>query len=301
LEPINHAGPELSGPVSFPFPVGTPLHYFYQGNNTIFVFQRSGKMRSANNITKNGIDYKVAKPSPQLSDFVESFWMVENTSATAHETVGLPDGRFDIIFSYSSNTPFSALQIGLGTTPEQHAIPPKIVMFAVSFKLLAIEYLLDIKAASLVNAAHPLPTNFWGIKKSDLNDFETFCKKVSAKMISLIKPDIDKRKKKLFELIYSKNGSLSVKELSEKVSWSSRQMNRYFNERFGISLKAYCNILRFRASLYHIKEGNLYPELNFTDQNHFIKEIKKFSGALPKELFKNQNDRFILLSALSKA
>jgi AraC-like DNA-binding protein len=99
-------------------------------------------------------------------------------------------------------------------------------------------------------------------------------------------------------LIYSSNGSLSVKELSEKVNWSSRQINRYFNEQFGISLKTYCNILRFRASLPHIKKGKLFPELNFTDQNHFIKEIKKFSGVVPKELSKNQNDRFILLSAL---
>jgi AraC-like DNA-binding protein len=117
-------------------------------------------------------------------------------------------------------------------------------------------------------------------------------------MISQIKPDIDSRKQKLFEMIYTSNGALSVKELSEKVYWSSRQINRYFREQFGISLKAYCNILRFKASLQHIKEGKLYPEQDFADQNHFIKEIKKFSGVVPKELFKNQNDRFILLSTL---
>jgi len=256
-------------------------------------------MQSTNNITE-WIKFKIATPAPQLSDFVESFWMVENTSATAHETVGLPDGRFDIIFSYSPNEPFHAMLMGLGTEPGQHPIPPKIVMFAVSFKLLAIEYLLDIKAASLLNAAHPLPAGFWGISKNDLDDFENFCEKISAKMLSLIKPGIDSRKQKLFELIYSSNGSLPVKELSEGVFWSNRQINRYFNEQFGISLKAYCNILRFKTSLHHIKEGKLFPELNFADQTHFIKEVKKFSGVAPKELFKNKNDRFILLSALPK-
>ncbi len=117
-------------------------------------------------------------------------------------------------------------------------------------------------------------------------------------MLTLVKPNIDSRKQKLFELIYSSNGSLPVKELSEKVYWGSRQINRYFNKQFGISLKAYCNILRFRASLQHIKKGKLFPELNFADQNHFIKEIKKFSGVVPKDLSKNQNDRFILLSTL---
>jgi len=246
------------------------------------------------------IQFQILKPIPQLSDFVESFWMLENTSDMAHETVGLPDGRFDIIFSYSLNEPFTAMLMGLGTEAGQHSIPPKIVMFAVSFKLLAIEYLLDIKAASLLNTAHSLPTGFWEIKKSDLNDFENFCEKISMKILSLIKPNIDNRKQKLFDLIYSSKGTLSVKELSEKVVWSSRQINRYFNEQFGISLKAYCTILRFKESLHHIKEGKLFPELNFTDQTHFIKEVKKYSGALPKELFQNKNDRFILLSSLPK-
>src|SRR4029078_7422409 len=129
---------------------------------------------------------KIAKPTPQLSDFVESFWMLENTADSAHETVGLPDGRFYIIFSYSPQEPFNAMLMGLGTEPGQHAIPPKIVLFAVSFKLLAIEYLLDIKAAFLLNSAQPLPTGFWEIKKSDLDDFEAFCKKVSVKMLSII-------------------------------------------------------------------------------------------------------------------
>jgi AraC-like DNA-binding protein len=257
-------------------------------------------MQGTSNRTDSGIEFKIENPSPQLSDFVESFWTLENTSAATHETVGLPDGRFDIIFSYSESEPFNAMLMGLGTGYGQHAIPPKIVMFAVSFKLLAIEYLLDIKAASLLNTAYPLPADFWGIKKSDLKDFEGFCEKVSAKMIVLIKPDIDIRKKKLFDLIYASNGTLSVKELSDSVFWGSRQINRYFNEQFGISLKAYCNILRFKMALHHIKNGKLFPELNFADQAHFIKEVKKFSGVVPKELFKNQNDRFILLSALPK-
>lgn len=251
-------------------------------------------------ITDSGIEFKTAQAVPELSDFVESFWMVKNTADSAHEVVGLPDGRFDIIFSYSPVEPFHVMLMGLGTEPGQHAIPAGIVMFAVSFKLLAIEYLLDIKAGSLLNEAHVLPKDFWGIKKDDLSDFEKCCEKVSAKMLSQIKPDIDGRKRKLFELIYASGGSMPVSELSDMVYWSSRQINRYFREHFGLSLKAYCSILRFRTSLQHIKAGKLFPELNFADQTHFIKEIKKFSGVVPKELFKNRNDRFILLSALPK-
>jgi len=94
-------------------------------------------------------------------------------------------------------------------------------------------------------------------------------------------------------LIFDSKGEMSVKELSEKVFWSSRQINQYFNQQFGMSLKAYCNILRFQASLSQIKEGKLFPQLNFYDQSHFIKEIKKHSGVSPKELYKNENSRFL--------
>ncbi|TDE15234.1 helix-turn-helix domain-containing protein [Dyadobacter psychrotolerans] len=250
--------------------------------------------------TPDSIKYKVIKPEPALSDFVEGVWMLENTADTAHDIVVLPNGRFDIIFLILPNGPYHAAQMGLETEPSQASIPAKAILFAISFKLLAIEYLLDKKAASIVNTAVVLPNDFWGITTANLNSLENFYEKVSVKMISLIKPGIDSRKQKLFDLIYSSKGVLSVRELSEKVFWSSRQINRYFNEFFGISLKSYCNILRFEESLPYITAGKLFPELNFTDQNHFIKEVKKYSGVIPKELFRNKNDRFLLFHPMPK-
>lgn len=231
-----------------------------------------------------------------LTDFVESFWMIRNDSPEAKEIIVLPDGRFDIIFSTAANEGFHATLRGLDTRPAQGAVPAHVTMFAVSFKLLAIEYLLDIKMAPLLNEGQRLPDRYWSIVPQDLENFEGFCEKISRIMLPLIKPGIDNRKKELFDLIYASNGSLTVHELSDRVAWSSRQINRYFNEQFGLSLKAYCNIFRFKSSLQQIKEGRLFPELNYTDQNHFIKEVKRFSGVVPKELFKNPNGRFILLS-----
>jgi AraC-like DNA-binding protein len=244
------------------------------------------------------IEWKTIKPPQQLTDFVESFWMVANHADKEHKIVILPDGRFDIIFSSSANEPLEATLRGLDTEPDQTTIPPKTLIFAVSFKLLAIEYLLDAKVNSLLNHGLHLPADFWRITKNDFTDFDGFCKKVTKTLLTSIKPDIDSRKQTLFDLIYTSNGTLSVKELSDKVFWSSRQINRYFTQQFGLSLKAYCNIIRFKSSLYHIKKGRLFPELNFTDQTHFIKEVKKMAGVTPKELARNQNDRFILLSSL---
>jgi len=257
-------------------------------------------MQTTKDIPQNEFEYRVIKPVPALADFVESLWMLINHSETGKEIVVLPDGRFDIIFSYSDTEPYNVSLMGLSNEAEQTTFSSNAVMFAVSFKLLAIEYLLDTKAAFILNTSRSLPVDFWGIAKSDLTNFETFCEKVSAKMLSLIKPNIDNRKQKLFDLIYSSNGSLIVKELSKTIFWTERQINRYFNQFFGMPLKAYCNILRFRASFTHIKEGKLFPQQNFADQPHFIKEVKKLSGVIPKELSKNKNDRFIQFSTLPK-
>ncbi|WP_256603285.1 hypothetical protein [Sphingobacterium multivorum] len=46
------------------------------------------------------------------------------------------------------------------------------------------------------------------------------------------------------------------------------------------------------------QEGKLFPQQNFADQSHFIKEVKKLAGVSPKELLKNQNERFIQFSTL---
>jgi len=96
--------------------------------------------------------------------------------------------------------------------------------------------------------------------------------------------------------LYDTQGSLKIQEYSQKSYWTSRQINRYFTEWFGLSLKEYCNILRFRSSIDQIKEGKFFPEQHYSDQPHFIREIKKFTGVTPKELFKRQNDRFIQIS-----
>lgn len=248
----------------------------------------------------NELDYKLVKPDKSLADFVQYFWFVRNASDKPVNTTGLPDGLIDILLYRSAEDPFRIMQLGGITHHEQATIPPHSLMFCISFKLLAVEYILGEAVSDIVDSGKQLPDNFWDFSESDLLNFEHFVEKATEKIKSLLPKEIDERKRKLFELIYSSNGSITVKELSEKVFWSSRQINRYFNQQFGISLKSYCNILRFQASLDHIAKGKLFPEENFFDQNHFIKEVKKFSGVVPKELAKNKDDRFILLSAIRR-
>jgi AraC-like DNA-binding protein len=248
----------------------------------------------------DSFNFKFLEPDGSLAAFVESIGMFHNRSDSGKEVVILPDGRIDLFFWKVATQPFQVILIGLETAPEQRTIPAQTLAFVISFKPLAVEYILQTSIADLIDSAKELPQDFWDFCVDDLQDFDAFYVKISAQVRKLLPVSMDERKSRLFELIFESKGEMSVKALSEKVFWNSRQINRYFNQQFGLSLKAYCNILRFRASLEHIAHGKLFPELNFSDQTHFIREIKRLSGVVPKELSKNTNDRFVLLSVLKQ-
>ncbi|MFV5700099.1 helix-turn-helix domain-containing protein [Flavobacterium sp. ZT3R17] len=248
----------------------------------------------------NDFCYKFILPNNSLADFVENIGMFHNQSDKPKEVILMPDGRVDLFFMQSELTPFQIVLIGLETVPEQRIIPPHTLAFKVSFRPLGVEYILKTSIADFLNSGKNLPQDFWNIHSDDLKDFDAFHTKIVLKLNEFLPIEIDDRKRKLFELIYASNGEIKIQNLSEEIAWSSREINRYFNKQFGLSLNTFCKILRFKASLEHIAKGKLFPELNFTDQTHFIKEIKKFSGVAPSELLKNKNDRFILLSVLKE-
>ncbi|KAF2333259.1 helix-turn-helix domain-containing protein [Flavobacterium daemonense] len=239
-------------------------------------------------------------PDDSISHFVHSFWMVENE--TGNDVLGtiLPNGMVDMTIMKVNSETWEMSIRGLDTVPSQVTIDKDVKIFSVGFKLWAVEYLFGDSIKDVLNGGKTIPNDFWNFEKIDIETLDNFQNKVTQKINAFSTKPIDDRKKKLFELIYSSHGTISVKELSEKVFWSSRQINRYFNQQFGISLKEYCKILRFGSSFKDLSEGKLFPELNFTDQNHFIKEIKKYSGVTPKELSKNTDERFMDIAAIKK-
>ena len=240
----------------------------------------------------DSLTYKFIKPDESIADYVYGFTSLKNLSGI-NEGVIIPNGRIDLHFAETSDGQVQVSLVGLESKPKPLLKRGISTLFTISFNPLATEYILRESVAGLLDGGKAMPDDYWDFGIADLRDFDGFCEKAARKIRSRLSENIDERKRELFELIFATNGEMSVKELSEKILWSERQINRYFNRQFGIPLKAYCQILRFQASLSHIKEGELYPQLDFADQSHFIKEIKKLAGVSPKELYKNENDRFL--------
>ncbi|WP_225321431.1 helix-turn-helix domain-containing protein [Rhizosphaericola mali] len=239
------------------------------------------------------------KPTIEIDRYVFGFSQLDHI-ADLDGSVIIPNGMIDMMFCKTLNGKFMVGLIGLETQPKLIPVQSIERFFCVSFKPLGLDYILKKSIADLVNGGMHLPMDFWNINEDNLADFNSFCHQITEKIKALIPQKLDERKVELFNYIYKNKGEVSIHELSEKIFWSERQINRYFKQLLGISLKSYCNILRFQASLKHIKDGELYPQLNYTDQSHFIKEIKKLSGVSPKVLFKNPDHRFLQFLVFDK-
>jgi AraC-like DNA-binding protein len=235
-----------------------------------------------------------------LANFIKCFWEFQNSKTEIEYTI-LPDGYFDLIIELVNGSLKNIIVTGVWTKPVNVKIPKDTKLFAVRFKLLAAEYLFKQEIKSILNTAAVLPLNFWQINTINFSNFEKTASIFSNNLNLSLKHlnEIDSRKINLFELIY-KNNNCNVAELSEKVFWSSRQINRYFTKQFGFPIKTFLNIIRCNTSFANIAKGEFFPTKEFFDQSHFIKQVKKYTGATPKELSKNKNDRFLQLATIRK-
>lgn len=242
--------------------------------------------------------YQKKSPSNKRSDFIKFYWHLHNNTGEDKAVTVLPDGYFDLLYSSQKGHPSKFYLIGLSTKPTEYVVKAHAKTFAISLKLPAAEYLFGRSIAPLLNNEELITQGYWDISKSSLVNFDRFTSDLSEKISAKLDKNIDSRKKKLFDIIYSNNGLVQVAETANAVYWSRRQINRYFQQWFGISMKEYCQILRYRSTFNQLSEGELYPQLKYADQSHFIREVKKYSSTTPKRLSRNKNDRFIQLSTL---
>ena len=90
--------------------------------------------------------------------------------------------------------------------------------------------------------------------------------------------------------IKESRGSIPVKELAQQTGYSSRWLNRKFDEMLGISPKNFSSIARFnfyyQALLTNAARILTHKEFyhHYYDESHFIREFKRFTGMPPVKL-----------------
>ena len=91
------------------------------------------------------------------------------------------------------------------------------------------------------------------------------------------------------QLIYKANGNVRVQELSDYTGYSTRYINKVFEEHIGMSPKAFEKIVQLQNALQvmnHHQEEQLIEvgmEAGYFDQAHFIKDFKRHMLMTPTE------------------
>jgi AraC-like DNA-binding protein len=244
--------------------------------------------------------YHQQASNKDLKQYIRCFWWLDNDSSKNLDYTILPDGFFDIIVRFDNYNYQSTVLTGLYTKEVEVVIPPNHQLFGIQFKLPAVEYIVRQSIAPLLNSQKKLPDAYWNLNSISFSDNIATIDRLS----SIISQELDKettldtRKLHLFKLLSQTKGNQSVSYFAETLFWSSRQINRYFNKTFGLSLKSYCNILRCSAAFKDLKKGDLWPNQNYYDRSHFNKELKKYTNHSPKSISTNENDRFLQISII---
>lgn len=235
-------------------------------------------------------------PSKGLEDLVESYFIYQNPTNQVKKLTIFPDGFFKVIIEFQEANILRFFRTGLWTKEGEIISPPHSSIYGIKFKILAPEYIFQKEIATIILTRQDLQLDFWNIQAIKLGNFQEFVETIEIKLLaSLNQKKIASKKLQLSQLLYVTNGNISAEEVSNQINWSNRQINRYLNRYLGVSLKTYLNIQKCHSSYSHIGKGEFYPCNNYFDQAHFIREIKKHTGKTPKEIYKNQNDRFIQL------
>jgi len=235
-----------------------------------------------------------------LRDYVRCYWKIENNSKDSQYYTILPDGFFDLLICYQNDKLDGVFLTGLWDHKTNVVISPKTIIYGIQFRLLAIENIVQENITSLFNNIKRLENSYWGLDGFNRTIDSCFFEYLNQCLLSRIEEQdlIDPRKRILLKSIKETKGNKTVEYYSQKANWSKRQINRYFQSTFGLSLKSYCNIRKGATTYSQIKNGELYPLEGYFDQSHFIKEIKKITGFTPSTLLKNENDRFLQFSII---
>src|SRR4051794_40454791 len=100
------------------------------------------KKSSLNEMGRNGLIVQHKTPDDDLDQYVKYFWTLKNNSDTTTVSI-LPDGYFDLMVVFREDKLHSVVLIGLSTQAIEYSVVARSTVYAVSFKLSAVEGVLN--------------------------------------------------------------------------------------------------------------------------------------------------------------
>ncbi|EGT4053431.1 helix-turn-helix transcriptional regulator [Clostridioides difficile] len=242
-------------------------------------------------------------PCIQLRNWISNFTIsFPNQTIISDNYTIIPHGSVTLVFFYDA-TGLHSLLFGPTTKPK---IVGNIanrcdVILIIEFQPAGFFPLIGIQQSELIDKVVPfsiINTSLdLEIKKifNESLSIDKLILKLEELLISNIKIEYSYEFILAIQLIIQNSGNISSQEISKKVFYSSRHLNRLFNQYLGLSMKSFSRLVRINKSiklLNNNKTSLMYicNELGFYDIPHFIKDFKIVCGITPQKYRANMSD-----------
>jgi AraC-like DNA-binding protein len=262
------------------------------------------------------MSHQLISPPEILKPFVRYLWVLENDSNEMAPATfsALPDGCPGIMFQQSEKGAFcdnhnkklpEIFLYGQTLEPAKMQSQGKLSTVGVCFHPDALKSLFGMDAHELTGACvdllllqnkkgRHLTEKLW-----EAATIEQQINVLSAFLVSSIHNNSaahDAVTQYAVSEIWQMKGSVSLKDLQQKLRMTERSFERKFKQSVGISPKLFSRICRFQESLTQLRNNN-YDKLSdiaydngYADQSHFIRSFKEFAGVSPIEYTKQLNE-----------
>ena len=247
----------------------------------------------------------VKKP---LSKFIDCIWFSEQEVDQVYKII--PDNTIELIFSTSpilrtKNGDSRSIKLeshlaGLKTIPQEIEIKSGRIM-GVRFKPEGIFPFIKNDVSQMVNESIDLELLFGNEIKSleqqvlDLMSYDAN----ETQLLELIEShflnrfqsiECDDIIEEVIRRIHLTMGNLSVSSIAHQMGCSVKTIERRFKHKVGLAPKAYCRLYRFHRSILEMgspteKLSDIAYDCGYFDQTHYIKDVKRYAGMTPKEMF----------------
>jgi AraC-like DNA-binding protein len=253
------------------------------------------------------MDYRIILPPENLKPFVRYFWVLENNnSVDAIETFSpLADGSPGIMFQPPDKGTFytednkqlpGILLYGQTIQPAKMILTGKLSTIGICLQPQALQSVFGIDANELTGTCVDL-----GLvqhkKEKHLQEklmgaatIEEQINLLSSSLINSVQHTGDKHDtmaKFAVTEIFRGKGEISFDALLKQLQLSERTLERRFKQSIGVSAKLFSRICRFQESLNQLRKNNYLKlsdiayENGYSDQSHFIRTFKEFTGVSP--------------------
>ncbi|WP_332869498.1 AraC family transcriptional regulator [Clostridioides difficile] len=242
-------------------------------------------------------------PCIQLRNWISNFTIsFPNQTIISDNYTIIPHGSVTLVFFYDA-TGLHSLLFGPTTKPKTvGSIANRCdVILIIEFQPAGFFPLIGIQQSELIDKVVPfsiINTSLdLEIKKifNESLSIDKLILKLEELLISNIKMEYSYEFILAIQLIIQNSGNISSQEISKKVFYSSRHLNRLFNQYLGLSMKSFSRLVRINKSIKLLNNNktslmSICNELGFYDIPHFIKDFKIVCGITPQKYRANMSD-----------